>query len=402
MSHIGDILIVGLKWLVIFALIGWVGWRALKNTEDDRLISKWIITAAVLPVAVWIMISTGPFFGVPMAAACGVILGVMWAPNVGGILAIPFTSLFDGGGTEIEPAPFYSIAEARRKQGRYAEALAEVEQQLVKFPNDFQGWLLLAQIQAEDLKDIAAAQTTIEKLVNQGGHAPKNVAHALNRLADWQLKFGVDLATVRETFEQIRERFPDTELAQMAAQRIAHLCGPDSVAQPREARLIPVPHLGENVGLRADFKGLELPGVDHDSVAAKLVKHLAAHPLDYEAREQLARLYVEHFARLDLATDQLEQMINHPHQPEKQIVHWLNLLADWQIRFAQDVNAARCALERIVERFPEHAAAEIARNRLRVLGLEIKGQQKSQAVKLGSYEQNLGLKKGWLAKDPPT
>ena len=150
--------LLALKWLVILAILGWVMWRCLKRTEDDRLIPKWIATALIAPIAVFVMISNGPFIGVPAAALLAIILGAMWAPNIGEFVAASLTSMFDGGIREVDATPFYSIAEARRKRGRYDEALAEVQKQLEKFPNDFQGWLLLAQIQADDLKDLRAAQ----------------------------------------------------------------------------------------------------------------------------------------------------------------------------------------------------------------------------------------------------
>src|SRR5438477_8734650 len=97
-----------LKWLVILAILGWVMWRCLKRTEDDRLISKWIATALLLPIAVFVMISTGPFVGVPAAAFLAVLLGAMWAPNIGGFLAASFMSIFDGGITEADSAAVYS------------------------------------------------------------------------------------------------------------------------------------------------------------------------------------------------------------------------------------------------------------------------------------------------------
>jgi hypothetical protein len=51
-------------------------------------------------------------------------------------------------------------------------------------------------------------------------------------------------------------------------------------------------------------------------------------------------------------------------------------------------------LQRIVDRAPNLAAAELARHRLALLTLELKAKTTSQAVKLGSYEQNIGLKRG--------
>jgi hypothetical protein len=47
-----------------------------------------------------------------------------------------------------------------------------------------------------------------------------------------------------------------------------------------------------------------------------------------------------------------------------------------------------------VERFPDLAVAEMARTRLGRLKLEVKGHQATPDVKLGVYEQNLGLKYG--------
>ena len=41
----------------------------------------------------------------------------------------------------------------------------------------------------------------------------------------------------------------------------------------------------------------------------------------------------------------------------------------------------------------EIAAAETARRRLDTLKLEIRGRQKNSSVQMGTYEQNIGLKK---------
>src|SRR5687768_17816886 len=48
-------------------------------------------------------------------------------------------------------------------------------------------------------------------------------AYTLNTLADWQLKYGQDIEAARQSLERIVARYPGTEEAQVAAQRIAHL-----------------------------------------------------------------------------------------------------------------------------------------------------------------------------------
>jgi len=149
----------------------------------------------------------------------------------------------------------------------------------------------------------------------------------------------------------------------------------------------------KNLGLLLHTDHLKPAETDPEQAAAECVKHLEQHPLDTEARERLAVIYVDHYRRLDLATGELEQLIEQPNQPGRRVVHWLNLLADLQIRSGADYDTVRQTLERIVDRDPNVAPAELARHRLALLKLEMKSKEKSQAVKLGSYEQNIGLKR---------
>jgi tetratricopeptide (TPR) repeat protein len=132
------------------------------------------------------------------------------------------------------------------------------------------------------------------------------------------------------------------------------------------------------------------------------VKHLESHPLDTEAREQLAIIYLDHYGRLDLAADQLEQMIQQPHQPGRLVARWLNLLADLQLRGGSDYETIRQTLQRIVDLDPKLAAAETARHRIDRLKLELKAKETSQTVQLGTYEQNIGLKRGSPPHFPPS
>jgi len=72
----------------------------------------------------------------------------------------------------------------------------------------------------------------------------------------------------------------------------------------------------------------------------------------------------------------------------------LNLLADLQIRHGGGYDAASQTLNQIIERYPNQAAADVARNRIDLLKLELKAKEGPRSVKLGSYEQNIGLKHG--------
>ncbi|MEW6160621.1 MAG: tetratricopeptide repeat protein, partial [Verrucomicrobiota bacterium] len=256
----------------------------------------------------------------------------------------------------------------------------------------FQGWMMLAEIQAEDLKDFITAQDTIERLLSQPDHAPKNVAFALNRLADWHLKLAKDRDSAAAALRRIIDTYPDSEMAQLATQRIAHLTSDEMLQQKTEPRRLALPEREVYIGLRDDFEDLKRSETDPARAASEYVNHLQDHPLDHEIREKLAHLYAEHYQRIDLAVDQLEQLISVPNQPVKDVVHWLNVMADFYLKGSGDLQAARRTLQRIVDSYPKSAWAENALVRMSYLKLELKQREAPHVVKLGTYEQNIGLK----------
>jgi hypothetical protein len=402
MGRVADIILGILVLLALLVVAGRYFFRRAQRADDPpRLISKWIISAILLGFAfhlVWSLRTASNQFEVIaevlMAASCGIVLGIIWAPNLGEMVAKPLADLYDGGNQEGELRPMYSKAEALRKKGCYAEAEAEVRQQLAAFPRDFQGTLLLAEIQAECLHDFPAAQATLESLLGQPDQSPDHQAYALNRLSDWQLKFNRDAAGARTSLERIVQSFPGTELAQIAYQRLAHLRAPEQGDPTAASPPVALPHSEERLGLREDFSGLQLPAEDVEATVSKLLRQLEQFPQDWEAREQLAWVYAGHYQRLDLAIDQLEQLLAQPGQPAKQVVHWLNMQADLQVKYGPDSAGVRATLNRIIQQFPRSAAAEAAQNRLARINLEFKAKQVGTAIKLGTYEQNMGLKAG--------
>jgi tetratricopeptide (TPR) repeat protein len=303
----------------------------------------------------------------------------------------PFFGAIDGSDQPGKPQPLYSVAEARRKQGRYAEAREHLLGQLEQFPEDFRVQMMLAEIEAQDFGDVASAETVIQRLIAQKAQPPGSIVGALSTLADWHLKYGRDSEAAGRCFEQIAELYPGSEWAVRAAQRIAHLPTPAMLGRDA-APQYPLPHTEEDIGLRMTDGLKPEPENDFAAEAGRLVKRLEDYPLDWEARETLAFIYARDFQRLDLAESQLEQLLQFPNQPPKQLVRWLNLLADFQVKHGGTIAGANAALQRIMDLNPGAAAANVAQNRIARLKLEFKGQEKSQAVTPGSYETDVGLK----------
>src|ERR1017187_8614850 len=198
---------------------------------------------------IWKSGEAGAYIGVPLVAVFGVGLAISWRGGLASIIANQVGSMFDGGDREIEPRPAYSIAQAKRNRGHYSEAIAEVRKQLARFPTDLEGQLLLAQLQAEHMNDLQGAEITIQRLCNQPAQTPRNLALALNTLADWHLKLAQDRDAARQDLEKIIALLPDSELSALAAQRIAHLANTAFLLEPHDRRAI---HIGagiQNVGL---------------------------------------------------------------------------------------------------------------------------------------------------------
>jgi tetratricopeptide (TPR) repeat protein len=394
-----------------FAFLIWLAVRALKRSEDPAKILFKAVFSAVLIIGEFIFVrkmlgmggSGGEAAGYAVAmvaassiGACGIILGILWTPQISDFLISPLTDLYDGGAKPLEPKPYYSVALAKRKLRRPLEAVVEIRKQLAQFPDDYEGVHLLATIQAEDMNDLPGAEMTLNHFADSPAAPPKQAAAALTQLADWHLKLAQDADSARAALEKIISKFPGTDLALAAAQRIAHLGGAEKImlaAQDRQPMALP--EGVKSAGLRDSMRDLVPAETDPAKVAADYVKHLEQHPLDTEAREKLAIIYAVHYKRLDLATQELAQLINEPNQPPRSVAHWLNLLADLQIRSGADYGTVRPTLEKIIEHFPGMAVAELAQSRLAHLRLEIKGKkEETPGITPGVYEQNIGLKQG--------
>ena len=385
--------------LLIFGAFAW--WRFRESTDRGALLVRWSVTAGLLAYG---LLYAGPgiragmnagspaaLFGFFKMLLIAVVLVVMWVPEVVGSVGETVGSLFTGGNKPVEPKPHYSIAVALRTRGNYMGALNEVRRQLELFPRDMEGQMMLAAIQSENLDDLPGAQVTIERFIAQGGHAPANQAYALNLLADWHLK-ARDRAAAQAAFEKIIALLPETEMANQAAQRIGRLADTAQLLAGDDRRPIVLPKGVQNLGLVADSRRYAPVETSPAEQAAQYVRHLTEHPGDGHVRERLAILYATHFQRLDLAEDQLEQLIRQPHQTGKQIVHWLNLLADLQIRHGAPIETAHATLQRIVDQYPEVGATDLTRRRIDTLKLEYRVNQVSEDVHLGTYEQDIGLK----------
>jgi len=191
-----------------------------RSGEPMKLVWKWAVTLPFVAFCLFFAAHLGPF-GPFLIVFMAVVLSFMWTPHISEMLFSPLTNLFDGGHEPPERKPYYSIALTKHNRGKPHEAVAEIRRQLAQFPNDFEGVMLLARIQAEDLADLAGAENTLNHFCDWPGAPVKQVAAGLTQLADWHMKIAADVEAARTALQKIVTRFPGTEISLQAEQRLA-------------------------------------------------------------------------------------------------------------------------------------------------------------------------------------
>lgn len=262
--------------------------------------------------------------------------------------------------------PSYARAIARMKFGKYAEAEWEIIRELEKCENDFQGWLMMAELYANHFHDLAEAEQTILEICDHPRTGPSQLSVALHRLADWHLKIGNDPDAARRALQMVCDRLPGTHLAHMAQMRINQLPGTVQELQERQAvRPIPLPALSDALY----EPGLSPPPPDAKEAATRMQQYKAMlehNPHDAPTREKLARLLAQ-LGKPQAAIEHLRLLLDAADPSEVRQAEWLGLIAAWQLKHLREPRAARATFEQIIRQFPNTPQALAAQRRLRLL-----------------------------------
>ncbi|MED5381086.1 MAG: tetratricopeptide repeat protein [Verrucomicrobiota bacterium] len=393
---------------VLAAVVVYIIRKQIKNPDNDpvKVIVKWAVTLAMVVFMIYATIMANDrgsllvvfiFVLLPGSVA----LGLWWTPAISEWAASPITNALTGDSRISYNKPEYGIANARRKRGQYLEAVEAVDVQLEKHPGNFDGLMLKATIQAENIGDLAAAAATVQEAIADEEQLSYRLPVALNKMADWQLAVAGDPDAARRTLRQIREAMPNSQAAQFAAQRLATL---DS-SEESEAEVVDFNEsyqkLVEESAAKDDFTSpLELPKAiesNRQQVGEKALetclRRVEMHPDSISNREELAALYLGHAKQPAKAIEQYERLLTLPGTTVHQKTAWLNKLADIQVKSGESYEAARATLERVIALDPKSAPAARAQQRISYLRIELRGaNRKSTKLQLGSYEEDLGLK----------
>lgn len=359
----------------IFAFLGVVGMGCL------LIASYWAaVTLGWLLFRVSRCIETearSDFRSLTLTCLAGTALPVLWLLWVGGWYTVGFAALLiglpiAGYGKSIlrkpKQRPMYSRAIARMKFGKFSDAEQEIIRQLENAENDFDGWLMLAELYARQFHDIAEAEQIILEICDQPRVTSSQISVALHKLADWQLAVADDPDAADRALHLIKTRLPATHLARMAELRRTQLPRTrHELREQRQPRHIPLPALNESDNdAMQDAPDPEKAGL----LANQLTEQLTQDPNNTVDREKLARLLAGPLGRVELAIEQMELLSQMQSQPAEKRAEWMGLIAAWQLRLLQDEPAARKTLDRIIQEFPDAPQAFAAQRRISLLKAE--------------------------------
>ncbi len=335
------------NWFWAALTLGWFTAALIKRAKnyDDILIGGFFWAFALIPI----LACTGYVFGWG-GLGFGLVLW-LW----------PFMHYALDKAIIKQHTPTYGRAIGKMKFGKYGEAEHAIIAELEHCENDFDGWMMLAELYANQFHDVDEAARTIYELCAEPTTTLSQISIALHRLADWHVKLRGDPVAARRVLAEISTRMPGTHLDNMARNRMNQLAGSrEELARQQEPRHVPLPALSETPASDAPPVNAE----EALATANQYVEKLKLDPNDVVAREKLARTFAEQLGQVDLGIEQIELLINMAEQPPAKMAEWIGLLALWQNKYRKDAEAARKLWQRLVQEFPQSPQAFAAQRQL--------------------------------------
>ena len=319
-------------------------------------------------------------------ALCWTCLGVMALPAIGifwlggwpvvGLAAMIILTPIAGytpailGKVRFKIPPMYARAVAKMKFGKYTEAEWEIIRELEKHEDDFDGWMMLAELYANQFKDLGEAEQTILEICEHPRTTPSQLSIALHKLADWHLKLAGDPDAARRSLMMISSRLPETHLDRMAQLRINQL--PKTAEDLHEQRTVNSIHMPALSDQLDDPLPPEptMPRKEAAAAANECVEKLKRDPNHIGAREKLARLFTEQLGKPELGIEQITLLLDLPDETPAKKAEWKSLIAAWHLKYRQDPETARRVLVEVISEFPHTPQAMAAQRRIRLIDTE--------------------------------
>jgi hypothetical protein len=307
-------------------------------------------------------------FGI-FSGACGAALAYLNGPSYWGaafvMAVLPVVYMTLDLAEEPPPRPYYDRAIGQMKFGKYQAAEWEVISQLEKREDDFNGWIMLAELYARQHKNIEDAARVILDICQNPKTQPAEIAVACHNLADWQMEIVQNPEGARAALQLLCRKLPGTHFAHMAEQRMKQLPkNAEELEQRKKPRRVQLSALREDVG---DEQKSKRSKAEASLEANRLVEQLTADPNDITAREKLATVLAVDLGKADLGMEQLRLLFDLPDTSDEQKAKWLGQIAAWELTLKKNEAKYEELLKEIIQTYPQTSQAFAAQRRLFLL-----------------------------------
>jgi hypothetical protein len=341
-----------------FAIICWACitylWLIFKATRivGDTPDFRWALVTVGLPM----------FFLASLLAFSG-----RWIvlPSALLIVLMPLTHRVLNFVEEPPPKPMYGAAQGKINFGRYEDAEVEVINQLEKKDNDFNGWMMLAELYATKYHRLEDAAKVVVDLCRDPSITEVEASLACNKLADWQLQIGNNPVAARAALDLLIQRAPHSHVAHLAEVRLKQMPrSREDLLDQRRPKSIRLPALREHFDPPApDTQSKHEASLE----ANRLSDRLREDPNNFEARERLAILLAEKLGQVNLGIEQLRLMINMPEAMGETAAKWLAQIANWERFLNKNESKFRAILTEIIRLYPGTTYALAARRQIQLI-----------------------------------
>lgn len=355
----------------------WVaGWFAVCIAGGVLILSYWVavtygwILAAMFRQAkdkaeLTFNVAVFGFFSTALAAALAYANGPLFFGAAAILMLLPIVHFTLDLAEQPVPRPVYDRAIGQMKFGKYQQAEWELISQLEKREEDFQGWMMLAELYATQHRNIEDAARVILDICQNPKTQPAEISIACHKLADWQIEIAENPDAARAALELLGRKLPDTHFARMAQQRIKQLPrSPEELAQAKKPKRVKLPALREELGAGQEKKRSK---GEASAEVNRLVERLTEDPDDISSREKLAGVLAVDLAKADLGIEQLRLLMEMPDTEDELKAKWLGQIAAWELTLKNNPAQYERLLNEIIHSYPQSAQAFAAQRRLFLL-----------------------------------
>ena len=192
------------------------------------LIIRIVIAVGLGAYLAWFLFAGGKsdeatkLMGIGVAIFYGIVLFLLFGFSFMQRVADKFGNLYMPPDENFQIVPEYSVAEARRKVGDYAGAVAEYRKVIAQWPTDVFAHVQIAEIAIEQLHDLSLAESELLSATAKA-ETEDTITLTHNRLADFYQFNRQDLPRAVAVIEQLCAKLPGTRAAQHTVDRLAAL-----------------------------------------------------------------------------------------------------------------------------------------------------------------------------------